>query len=70
MLTEINRASIVKAARLSASFPPIIEWLNYSGMTLVLLFGAWQARRAELPFRSTRLFYLREQVSALLSLSV
>ncbi|MDH6351345.1 MULTISPECIES: ABC transporter ATP-binding protein [Brevibacillus] len=42
-LTEINRASIVKASRLSASFPPIIEWLNYIGMTLVLLFGAWQA---------------------------
>ncbi|GED70895.1 hypothetical protein BRE01_45970 [Brevibacillus reuszeri] len=38
----------MKASRLSASFPPIIEWINYIGMTLVLLFGAWQAMQNQM----------------------
>ncbi|MGM1047240.1 MAG: ABC transporter ATP-binding protein [Bacillota bacterium] len=42
-LSEHHRKATVSASRLSAIFSPIIDWLNYVGMTLVLLFGAWQA---------------------------
>lgn len=41
-LSEQHRIAIVSASRLSATFSPIIDWLNYVGMTSVLLFGAWQ----------------------------
>lgn len=41
-LSEQHRIATVFASRLSGTFSPIIDWLNYVGMTLVLLFGAWQ----------------------------
>lgn len=41
-LSEQHRIATVSASRLSATFSPIIDWLNYVGMTSVLLFGAWQ----------------------------
>ncbi|MDQ0090419.1 subfamily B ATP-binding cassette protein MsbA [Paenibacillus anaericanus] len=41
-LSEQHRIAAVSASRLSATFSPIIDWLNYVGMTSVLLFGAWQ----------------------------
>ncbi|NWL89734.1 ABC transporter [Paenibacillus sp. 79R4] len=40
--SEQHRAAIVAASRLSAIFAPIINWFNLIGMTVVLLFGAWQ----------------------------
>ncbi|MDK8179638.1 ABC transporter ATP-binding protein [Paenibacillus sp. UMB4589-SE434] len=40
--SEQHRAATVSASRLSAIFAPIIDWLNHVGMTIVLLFGAWQ----------------------------
>ncbi|WP_340003946.1 ABC transporter ATP-binding protein [Paenibacillus sp. FSL K6-0276] len=41
-LSEQHRIATVFASRLSGTFSPIIDWLNYVGMTSVLLFGAWQ----------------------------
>ncbi|MEK5027653.1 ABC transporter ATP-binding protein [Paenibacillus sp. FSL M7-1046] len=41
-LSEQHRIATVFASRLSETFSPIIDWLNYVGMTSVLLFGAWQ----------------------------
>ncbi|WP_138187555.1 ABC transporter ATP-binding protein [Paenibacillus alvei] len=41
-LSEQHRNATVSASKLSAIFSPIIDWLNYVGMTLVLVFGAWQ----------------------------
>jgi len=41
-LSEQHRNATVSASKLSAIFSPIIDWLNYVGMTLVLMFGAWQ----------------------------
>ncbi|KTD87409.1 ABC transporter ATP-binding protein [Paenibacillus etheri] len=41
-LSEQHRIATVSASRLSATFSPIIDWLNYVGMTSVLLFGAWE----------------------------
>lgn len=41
-LSEQHRIATVSASRLSATFSPIIDWLNYVGMTSVFLFGAWQ----------------------------
>ncbi|WP_068617896.1 ABC transporter ATP-binding protein [Paenibacillus tuaregi] len=46
--SEESRGDTVTASRLSTLFAPIIELLNFVGMTLVLLFGAWQVMRAEL----------------------
>lgn len=41
-LSEQHRIAAVSASWSSATFSPIIDWLNYVGMTSVLLFGAWQ----------------------------
>lgn len=41
-LSEQHRNATVSASKLSAIFSPIIDWLNYVGMSLVLVFGAWQ----------------------------
>ncbi|NEW05704.1 ABC transporter ATP-binding protein [Paenibacillus sp. SYP-B3998] len=40
--SEQNRMATVSASRLSSLFSPLIDWLNYIGMTIVLLVGAWQ----------------------------
>ena len=47
-LSEQHRIAAVSASRLSATFSPIIDWLNYVGMTSVLLFGAWQAMQGNM----------------------
>ncbi|MEC0246422.1 ABC transporter ATP-binding protein [Paenibacillus chitinolyticus] len=47
-LSDRNRVAAVSASRLSALFSPLTDWLNYIGMTLVLLFGAWQTMQGNL----------------------
>lgn len=47
-LSEQHRIATVSASRLSATFSPIIDWLNYVGMTSVLLFGAWQVMQGNM----------------------
>ncbi|MBV6713405.1 ABC transporter ATP-binding protein/permease [Paenibacillus chitinolyticus] len=47
-LSDRNRIAAVSASRLSALFSPLTDWLNYIGMTLVLLFGAWQTMQGNL----------------------
>jgi len=46
--SEKTRAETVVASRLSGMFAPIIDLLNYIGMIIVLLFGAWQAMSGRL----------------------
>ncbi|CAH1056841.1 ABC transporter ATP-binding protein [Paenibacillus pseudetheri] len=47
-LSEQHRIATVSASLLTATFSPIIDWLNYVGMTSVLLFGAWQAMQGNM----------------------
>ncbi|MBD2845732.1 ABC transporter ATP-binding protein [Paenibacillus sp. IB182496] len=43
-----NMEANVRVVRLRAAYEPIIDWLNYLGLAIVLVFGAWLAMREAL----------------------
>ncbi|MED1952060.1 ABC transporter ATP-binding protein [Brevibacillus centrosporus] len=59
--TSRNMQASIKANRFSSMFSPTIDLLNYLGMTVVLLFGAWQAMSGRLSIGAIVAFlaYLR-----------
>jgi subfamily B ATP-binding cassette protein MsbA len=46
--SQSNMMANLDAAKLRATYEPIIDFLNYLGMAIVLVFGAWQVMQNEL----------------------
>ncbi|MFD0961500.1 ABC transporter ATP-binding protein [Paenibacillus chungangensis] len=46
--TQRNREANVRAARLRAAYEPIIDFIIYVGLAIVVVFGAWLTMREEL----------------------
>lgn len=46
--TKVNMDANIQVVRLRAAYEPIIDFLNFVGLAIVLVFGAWLAMRGEM----------------------